>query len=169
MKPTKTAEMGNRARQFVIDNYSVEVIGPRLEKIIHDMPEVDFDFDFAVPPKNPEYNPKDIKDTSEWLVDIYKNILNMDVDENEDGHKHWTKRMSEGMSRSDVLSYFKKVASEDNAKSKKTDFKDILGDDDEGKRLLISMPQSIGDVYLCTSLLKNIKETYPDYNIYCVF
>ena len=28
------------------------------------------------------------------------------------------------------------------------------------------MPQSIGDVYLCTSLLKNIKETYPDYNIY---
>ena len=166
MKPAKKLEMGKRARQFVIDNYSVEVIGSRLEKIIDDMPEVDFDFDFSVPPKNPEYNPKDIEDTSEWLVDIYKNILNMDVDENEDGHKHWIKRISEGMSRADVLSYFKKVAAEDNAKNKKTDFKDILGKDDEGKRLLISMPQSIGDVYLCTSLLKNIKETYPDYNIY---
>ena len=166
MKPAKKLEMGKRARQFVIDNYSVEVIGSRLEKIIDDMPEVDFDFDFSVPPKNPEYNPKDIEDTSEWLIDIYKNILNMDVDENEDGHKHWTKRISEGMSRADVLSYFKKVATEDNTKNKKTDFKDILGKDDEGKRLLISMPQSIGDVYLCTSLLKNIKETYPDYNIY---
>ena len=28
------------------------------------------------------------------------------------------------------------------------------------------MPQSIGDVYLCTALLKNMKETYPEYNIY---
>ena len=28
------------------------------------------------------------------------------------------------------------------------------------------MPQSIGDIYMCTSLLKNIKELYPKYNIY---
>ena len=55
---------------------------------------------------------------------------------------------------------------EENNKNKTVDFKDTLGKDDEGKRLLISMPQSIGDVYLCTALLKNIKETYPDYNIY---
>ena len=28
------------------------------------------------------------------------------------------------------------------------------------------MPESLGDVYLCTSLFKNIKKTYPDYNLY---
>ena len=166
MKPERREEMGRKARKFAIDNYSIEVIGKRLESIIDNMPEVDYDFDFSIALKNSEYKGKDIEDTSEWLIDIYKNILDMSVDENEDGHKHWTKRMSEGMQRTDVLKYFRSVAEEENNKNKKTSFQDILGDDDKGKRLLISMPQSIGDVYLCTSLLKNIKKTYPKYNIY---
>jgi len=166
MKPSKRLETGKKARQFVIDNYSIEVIGKKLESIIDSMPEIDYNFDFSTPKKNPEYKEKTIEDTSEWLIDIYKNILNMDVDEKEDGHKHWMGRMSEGMSREDVISYFRKVASEENTKNKKTKFEDLLSDDDEGKRLLVSMPQSIGDVFLCTSLLKNIKETYPEYNIY---
>ena len=166
MKPEKRREAGKKARKFAIDNYSIEVIGKRLESIIDNMPEVDYDFDFSIAPKNSEYKEKDIEDTSEWLIDIYKNILDMSVDENEDGHKHWTKRMSEGMQRTDVLKYFRSVAEEENNKNKKTSFEDMLGDDDKGRRLLISMPQSIGDVYLCTSLLKNIKKTYPKYNIY---
>ena len=28
------------------------------------------------------------------------------------------------------------------------------------------MPGSIGDVFMCTSLLKNLSTTYPEYNIY---
>jgi ADP-heptose:LPS heptosyltransferase len=28
------------------------------------------------------------------------------------------------------------------------------------------MPESIGDIYLSTSLFKNIKEQYPEYNLY---
>jgi hypothetical protein len=90
----------------------------------------------------------------------------MDVDEHDEGYKHWMSRLSKDSKKEDVLDYFKKVATEENNKNKTVDFKDTLGKDDEGKRLLISMPQSIGDVYLCTSLLKNIKEIYPDYNIY---
>ena len=44
MKPNKIAEMGDKARQFVIDNYSVEVVGEKLCKIIDEMPDVDFSF-----------------------------------------------------------------------------------------------------------------------------
>ena len=90
----------------------------------------------------------------------------MEVSENDEGHKHWIQRLETDAKREDVIEYFKKVAQQDNQKNKKTEFLDLLDKDDEGKRLLISMPQSIGDVFLCTSLLKNIKETYPDYNIY---
>jgi ADP-heptose:LPS heptosyltransferase len=34
------------------------------------------------------------------------------------------------------------------------------------KRLLFIVPESTGDVFLCTSLLPNLKKLYPDYDIY---
>ena len=40
MKPSKLKEIGAKARKFTIDNYSVEVIGKKLEKIIDEMPDV---------------------------------------------------------------------------------------------------------------------------------
>jgi hypothetical protein len=42
----------------------------------------------------------------------------------------------------------------------------MLSDDDEGRRLLFAMPESAGDILLATSLLRSIKEQYPEYNIY---
>lgn len=166
MSVNKRKEWGKKARDFAIENYSIESVGKKLEKILDNMEFTNWDFDFKVKPKNPEYNPPRIEDQSEWLKNIYKNILDMNIHESDEGHKHWTKRLSEDMTREDVLKYFKQVATQENEKNKKVDFADLLDKDDEGKRLLISMPQSIGDIYLCTSLLKNIKETYPNYNIY---
>ena len=130
------------------------------------MPEPDWNFDFAVQPKNPDYNPPEIENDSAWIKDIYKNILDMEIIDSDEGHIHWLKRLSEDMSRDDVLKYFKQVATKENEKNKKIDFADLLDKDDEGKRILLSMPESIGDIYLCTSLLKNMKEVYPEYNIY---
>lgn len=166
MKKEKRAEMGKQAREFVIKNYSIEAVGAQLEKIIDDMPEPDWDFDFTSNPKNPDYNPPEIENDSAWIKDIYKNILDMEIIDSDEGHKHWLKRLNDDMSRQDVLKYFKQVATKENDKNKKIDFAELLDKDDEGKRILISMPQSIGDIYLCTSLLKNMKELYPEYNIY---
>ena len=166
MKTKRVQEMGQRARQFVVDNYSVKVIGEKLEKMIDEMPEADWNFSFEAESKNEEYNPPEIKNDSDWIIDIYKNILKIEVSNSDEGHIHWMKRLSEDMSREEVLSYFKQVANQENKKNKKIDFAELLDKDDEDSRLLISMPESIGDVFLCTSLLKNIKETYPKYNIY---
>jgi len=46
MKPEKVRELGRKARQFTIDNYSVEVIGKKLEAIIDSSPDIDYDFDW---------------------------------------------------------------------------------------------------------------------------
>tara|TARA_Y100000287_G_scaffold60006_1_gene47155 strand:+ start:321 stop:2228 length:1908 start_codon:yes stop_codon:yes gene_type:complete len=166
MKDAKKQELGRLAREFVIKNYSVDSVGKQLESIIDNTPEVDWDFDFKPVEKNPNYNPPQIKNDGDFIKDIYKNILQLDVDESDEGYKHWIQRLSSDMSREDILNHFKKVAKNENKKSEKVDFKDILDKDDEGNRLLFSMPQSIGDIYMCTSLLKNIKELYPKYNIY---
>lgn len=166
MKDSKKKDLGKKARDFVIKNYSVGVIGKKLEEIIDNMPKPDWDFDFKPIEKNPNYIPPYIKDDSDFIKNIYKNILQLDVNESDEGYKHWMSRLSSDMDRESILKHFHKVAQSENKKNQKLDFNDILDKDDKGKRLLFSMPQSIGDVYMSTSLLKNIKELYPDYNIY---
>ena len=166
MKDSKLKQLGKQARDFVIKNYSIEAIGKKLESIIDNMPEVNWDYDFKPIEKNPNYIPPEIKNDDDFIKDIYKNILQLDVNESDDGFKHWKNRLSTDMDRDGVLQHFKQVARKENKKQEKIDFTDILDKDDEGNRILFSMPQSIGDIYMSTALLKNIKELYPNYNIY---
>ena len=79
MDARKKAAKGKRSREFVIKNYSVDEVGAKLEKILDEMPECQWDFDFEEKPRNPDFEPDECLDDSAWLVDIYKNILNMEV------------------------------------------------------------------------------------------
>ena len=167
MKPEKRKLLGKQAREYVINNYSIEVIGKQLEEIFDNMPEINWDFDMTEKPRNPNYIPKDTNSAAEFLIDIYENILNMTVDENDDGFKHWMGKIQEGMQAEEVLSQFKNVATKENVEVvEKREFTDVLDKDDENKRILYVMPKSIGDVYMSTALFKDIKNTFPDYNLY---
>lgn len=170
MKPAKRAALGKKSRNFVINNYSTETVGKKLEKIIDEMPECDWDFDFSEKPRNPDYIPPRIDSDSEWLVDIYKNILMMDVDPKSDkGHQHWMDRIKEGAEREEILSYFKKVANKENSKIRESVyFEDILGEEGREKRIAVVMPGSAGDVLWVNALLDNLNDLYPDHNIYFV-
>tara|TARA_Y100000114_G_scaffold70835_1_gene64777 strand:- start:2113 stop:4020 length:1908 start_codon:yes stop_codon:yes gene_type:complete len=166
MKLPQRLAMGKEARDFVIKNYSVEVIGKQLESIIDEMPEIDWDFNFTVEERNPDYKPPNISDDSDWIIDLYKNILKVESSPLDDGHKHWMQRLKTDLKREDVLKYFRSVAEKENRENKKIELSELLDQDDQGKRLLIVMPERIGDIYLTTSLLPNIKKQYPNYNIY---
>lgn len=166
MNPEKRKALGEKSRKFVIDNYGTDVIGSKLEKIIDEMPYCEWDFDFSEKLRNPNYTPPPIENDSEWLKDLYKNILTMDVLDDDDGLKYWLKELDKGASRNDVLAYFKKVACDENNKNQKTDLEDLLDKNDSGKRLLYVMPQSAGDLFMSTALFPSIKRVYPDYNLY---
>lgn len=170
MSTSKRAKLGRKSRKFIIDNYSIDVIGEKLEKIIDSMPEIEWDFDFSEKQRNPNYDPPEIEDDSEWLVDIYDNILNMSVDpEKDEGHKHWISKISEGLSRQEILEYFKEVADKENSEiNNKKDFSDFLGDEPLEERLAVVMPGSAGDVLWVNSLITNLKKTYPNHNIYFI-
>jgi glycosyltransferase involved in cell wall biosynthesis len=47
MKPAKKLELGAKARKFTIDNYSIDVVGKKLENIIDNMPDVEYDYVFG--------------------------------------------------------------------------------------------------------------------------
>lgn len=168
MKPSKRASIGRKARQFTIDNYSPEVIGKQIESIIDKAPTCEWDFDFSEKERNSDYDPPYIESDSLWLVDIYKNILEMDINpKTDDGHAHWMKKLSEGTPRDDVLTYFKRVAVSENEKIlNKSKIEDFLDDEGPDKRIAVVMPESAGDVLMVNSLMSNLKLMYPDHNIY---
>ena len=43
---SKRLEMGKRAREWTIENYSTEAVGKKLEAILDAMPDIDYDFDW---------------------------------------------------------------------------------------------------------------------------
>lgn len=165
MSPNKRKDMGKKGREWVIDNFSSESVGGLIEKEIDSFDFVEHNFSFKEEPKNPHAKIPDMEDDAEWLVVLYDKILRMSVNKEDDGHKYWMQELSKGASRQDIENYFRKVASENENKIE-IQFEDTLDKEDEGKRLLYVMPESIGDIFLSTSLFKSIKELYPDYNLY---
>jgi hypothetical protein len=162
--PEKTKiEWGENARNFVIKHCSIEVIGKFYEDLIDSLPEINWDFDFKEPPKNDKYPMQEIPDNAKWIKDLYQNILLMSDDP---GEEYWLKELSEGTSREYIHQYFIQEAKRLNARNQDFDLEKLFDKNDKGRRILYVMPQSIGDIFLSTSLFKSIKKLYPDYNLY---
>ena len=159
-------KLGKKARQWVIDHFSIDVIGKFFEDFIDGLPEVDYDFVNKEEQRQPFYEVPEIESEDEWLIHIYKNILRMDVEPDDDGLKYWKKQMKDGMPRNKVLDYFRQVALKENEAAQNITFEDILDKDDKGNRMIFVIPDAIGDVYMATSLFESLKEQYPHYNLY---
>jgi glycosyltransferase involved in cell wall biosynthesis len=166
MSPDKRSKMGMAGRQFVIDNLSAEIIGKQLEKIIDESPKIEWDFNTSFVPRDPNYNGQDNLKDLEWVIDLYANILKVKLDSNDDGVKNWISQLNNGVSRQQILHYFKNVAAKENQENIKIEFSEVLDKNDKGRRILFVMPESAGDVFLSTSLLPSIKKLYPNFNIY---
>jgi glycosyltransferase involved in cell wall biosynthesis len=167
MPMQKRRDMGKKAREWTIENFSVENIGKKIEQFIDSADFADYSFPMGGEEKDSFAQIPDIKDDSEWLIYMYHNILKMkQINNQDDGHKYWMQEISKGAKRQDIENYFRKIAAQENEKSKKIDFSDLLDKDDEGKRILYVIPESIGDIYMSSALFDNIKKQYPDYNLY---
>jgi len=67
--------------------------------------------------------------------------------------------------RQEIVNFFKQTALQENQKQQKIDFGDLLNKNDKG-RVLFCLPESAGDIFLATSLLKSVKSRYPDWTLY---
>ena len=128
---------------------------------------VDFDWKFDTQTGDPNAQVPEFSDDAEWLNWLYKNILRMtDPNGVEEGVKHWMQKRKEGVSKADIEKFFRKAAQNEIDKNRRIDFSDLLSPDDNGRRMLIVMPESIGDVFCVTALFESAKEQYPNYNLY---
>ena len=74
------------------------------------------------------------------------------------------------VSRVDIENYFRDVARKESGEMQESeyDISEFLDKDDEGRRIAFVLPGNERDVLYSTSLLKSLKDTYPDHNLYYI-
>lgn len=165
--------MGEKGRAWAQTTFGIEAIGAQWEKVFAAMPtNADWSsIDLTTTPrKNPLYQPPaGMTDNIAWLKDIYKGILLMDVSDQDDGLKHWTDKLANGIPRTNIENYFRQVAQQENTKSgaeATVDFSTLLDKRDGRKRGLILIKESIGDIAMMTALFESFHEQHPDTDLY---
>jgi glycosyltransferase involved in cell wall biosynthesis len=161
---------GKQARQFVIDNYSIEVVGKFFEDLFDELPLINWD-DIDLSPdalekRNPDYIPPEENGDSEWLLDIYKNILRMDIDDTDNGYKYWMNEFVKGKKRPEILHYFVQTARKENVELFKKSLKEQIDDTRPNKRIAYVMPEHEEDIFMSLGVVRSLKQLYPDHDIY---
>jgi hypothetical protein len=150
------------SRQWAVDNFSIEKTAKFIESFIDEAPKADYskiniEAERNDPEAKIEISPSN---TSDWLISMYKKILKRHrVTIEDEGYQYWIAQLQKGVEPKKVEEFFRKTAAEINARLKKFDLNEFL-DDDEGRRILYVIPESMGDVFLSTALFKPLKSTY---------
>ena len=164
MNASKKRQREKKSRQFVIDNFSTEAIGKQLEDIFDSMPLIE-NFDFNKPKPNPFYALPNIENDSDFIKDLYENILKRKVDEKDSGHQHWMQRLNSDLNREAVYKYFIDVANKDLQEGKE-DITNYLDNEGKENRIIIVAKSGVREVLYALSLLDSLKEKYPNHNLY---
>lgn len=170
MEPLEKAKLESASISHVNNNYSIDVICNRLKEIALEFGKCDWDYDFSEKKANPDYAPKyDIEDDVDFAIDLYHGLFDRKFKREEFDIKEAVKVIKDE-SREKLASVLIDHAKDKNAKieAKATTFEDLLDKDDKGKRIAVIMPESAGDVLIINSLMENLKDLYPEYNIYVI-
>lgn len=167
--PAREREVwGEKGRTWAKQTFSIETVGKQWEDLFAAMPMPDWDkIDLSVPAKNDTFPFPQIEDEDAFIETLYKNVLGMDEPRHGDGFKNWKEQLKRGMKREDIHAFFLGVAKQENSKNQAAprDFGDQL-DKTGRKRGLILIRESIGDIYLVTSLFKSFHAQHPDTDLY---
>lgn len=167
LSEAKRLEITEIGRKWALNRYSPEVVGKQWEQLIDSLPYTTWDFNFKQELKNPNAVIPEIENNIEWLKRLYKDILNMDVTDQDEGLRFWISKLKENAPRNEIEKYFRDIAQQENNKITASEFNfNSLFDDNGRKRLLFVIPESIGDILWIASLLEDAAEKYKDFDIY---
>jgi len=156
---------GLKGSEWATKEFSDEKFGKFFEDFVDNLPENTYDYKFAKEKKNPEYPMPEIQNDTEWLIDIYSGVLNMNESQDSKGVNDWLESMKNGASREDIYNFFVNQAQNDNAMNSPKLLTDYIEKNDN-KKLCYMMPQSLGDCYISLNVLDSLKRLYADYEIY---
>lgn len=161
-------KLETEARSFALDWCSTKAVCEKLKAEFESCEPANWEnFDWAPPLKNPSYQPPPNLSPQDFVLDLFKNVLLERVDKNHSQVKHWTEHLTKSQDYQGVYNFFVRQAHQTNAQAaaKPVDFETLLNPND-GKRLLIVMPESAGDVLIVASLVPKVRKQYPEFTIY---
>jgi len=158
-------KLGKKSRKYVIQNYGIETIGKKFEKIFDELPYADYSFKQDQINIDPFYSPDESLNDKKWVESLYENILD-GIDPK--GVEHWIKRLNTDLNRNSVLLYFRKVAKQkaDSQKMQKliNEFEKNLDD----KRIAYIQPNDPEKIIASSSIISSLKKQYPEHKIYYI-
>jgi glycosyltransferase involved in cell wall biosynthesis len=171
MKPQTKRKMELDSKKWALENYSIDVNGKKIEEFIDScdlLTEEDFNFEKNTILPNPEAAVNSNSDDREWVKSLYKLILARDITDEDEGLQHWLHKLSQNVPKDQIENYFRSVASEELNKTQKFDLESYFDKDENLKRIVIIQPESIGDIFLLTSIFESIRNRYSKdkYKVY---
>lgn len=119
--------------------------------------------------KNINAQIEDKQSDDEFVIECYKKILNMNPGPEDEGRKHWNKFLQQPKDKrqlkQEMVNCFRSAGAQHNFKVNPTTLESLLDKNDKSRVLLV-LKESLGDHYLLTSLLPEIKKKYKDSSIY---
>ncbi len=174
LKDNDRQDLVDRARAWAIKEFDANNISKQIETFLDTRQPIDWGtyLNKKKEIKNVAGQVEDKQTDLEFVQHCYKVILNMDLPENESGVQHWLKFLSQPQDkrklREELVNCFRRAAIEHNNKIQpQIPFESLL-DKNHKCKVLIIMPESIGDIFLISSLFKSIRERYPrpDWGLY---
>jgi glycosyltransferase involved in cell wall biosynthesis len=167
MSPDDRARMGRKARKWVINNFSTEVVGSQIEKFLDSCPFADPSiFENKESQKNPNAIIENIEDPALWVKHLYLKILNIHVSDNDSGLIHWVERLKSGAPREAIVNFFRETATKENGPAKIFSVLDLFVGIPKEDRLLLSIKSSKENLFLSTKIISGIKKKYPNKKIF---
>lgn len=158
----KKREIGQLGRDWALKTFDISIIGKKVEDWLDSTPQHNWNFELPKQQlKNPNAQIDNVADDGEFIKLLYNRILLVEPDPQ--GKAYWSNLLKQGAPRDQLIIQFKNIASADNHKLgllQRQTLGDLLDNNDK-KRLLVTMPQSIGDVFLITSIFEDLRRRYP--------
>jgi glycosyltransferase involved in cell wall biosynthesis len=155
--------LGKKSRNYVINKYSIEIVGKYFEDLFDSFSEVEFDYEKIDMTPNAYFEPDNSLNDKEWIESLYENLLKR---KDSSGVIHWLQRLKTDLKRQDVLTYFRKVALSEIQKAEFEKMLKILNEDKSLKKIAYIQPDGAEEVLIATSILPSIQKVYPDHKIY---
>ena len=180
MTPEKRRDIGRQGREWAISRFHVDKVGKRVVDFINQCEYLDWseyqekkkEYDIKVPDAP---IPNNIEDDVEYVKVLYKNILKMEVSDTDEGLVGWVNSIKQVPDtaidqrqeiRRRIEGTFRKIAQDENAKKNPVKPEDFIDKTRQNKRAIFTVKESLGDILICTALLKRYKEKYADVDIY---
>lgn len=153
-------DIGSSLREWALSVYDSDKVCKKVEEFLDNIPYTAYNFDFSTE-KNEKYPKPEGLDNQSFIIDLYKNVLKMDVENNPAEINNAMSLFNQGLNQDQVYQKFIEVAQSQNKQQKKVQLKDLIDYSSDKKRMLYVEPGGYGDIADAIIAIQALESKYP--------